>query len=67
MTNLLTTFVVFGHLGPFALLLHSFPLLAPLLDSALGSPTVDLAERRPAGGSSQEGAFSLSPRALSSR
>ena len=66
MTNLLTTFVVFGHLGPLALLLRSSPLLAPLLDSALGSPTVDPAEQGPAGGSSQEGAFSLSPLALSS-
>ena len=60
MNNLLTTFVVFGQLG----------LLAPLallLDSPLGSPTVDPAKWRPAGGSSKEGAFSLSPCALSSR
>ena len=60
LNNLLTTFVVFGQLG----------LLAPLallLDSPLGSPTVDPAKWRPAGGSSKEGAFSLSPCALSSR
>ena len=50
LTNLLTTFVVFSQLGPLA-------PLALLLDSALGSPTVDPAKWRPAGGSFKEGAF----------